>query len=74
MAGGDDADAWRFGGRYYAVNVCAGPDVLTVELEDVAPAPGRGTAAVVTYGDHGQTPCVAMYAPELPLVLVPTVP
>jgi hypothetical protein len=66
----DAADAWCFEGRYYGVVVCAGPEQVTVELEDLAPAPGRGTAAVVTFADDGAAPVVAVYARDLPLALL----
>jgi hypothetical protein len=39
-------------------------------LDDIAPAPGRGTAAVVTFSEGGAAPTVALYAPELPLALL----
>lgn len=45
------ADEWFVDGRYYTTTVfseASGRDGLGWELEDVAPAPGRGTRTVTS--------------------------
>ncbi|GAB2560759.1 hypothetical protein [Kribbella endophytica] len=56
-------DPWHSDGRYYLItvfsDVSAGRDGLGMELEDVAPAPGRGTAMVVFREDSTGIPVIS---------------
>ncbi|ONI67713.1 hypothetical protein BWI15_31970 [Kribbella sp. ALI-6-A] len=55
-------DEWYAEGRYYALTVfseVSKRDGLGVELEDVAPAPGRGLAMVIFRDDSTGIPVVS---------------
>jgi hypothetical protein len=55
-------DEWYADGRYYGVTVFSDVserDGLGVELEDVAPAPGRGLAMVIFRDDSTGAPVVS---------------
>jgi hypothetical protein len=68
------ADRWHFGDRWYAITLTS--DVLTrdgvrLELDDVAPAPGRGTVLEAFYDDTtGRMTFTAFANDPLPFELV----
>ena len=71
----DISDRWHIGGRYYAVTVAsdvATRDGIGLELDDVAPAPGRGLVLEVFRDDAAdqQLLFTALSGDPLPLELV----
>jgi hypothetical protein len=68
------AERWHFGGRWYATSLAG--DVHTrggmgLELDDVAPAPGRGTVLEAFRDDStGELTFTAHVTDPLPLDLV----
>lgn len=65
-------DEWHFGGRYYGVTWAGSPDSMDAELDDLAPAPERGTVArVASPDDRAIEPTFVQYEREpLPQALV----
>jgi hypothetical protein len=65
-------EAWHVAGRFYGVTVAGAPDSLDVELDDLGPAPERGTVARVVFPDDApEQPTFAQYGDEpLPLALL----
>jgi hypothetical protein len=67
-------ERWHFGGRWYATTLgsCVGTrDGMSLELEDVAPAPGRGTLLEAFYDDlTGEMSFIPHMTEPLPFELV----
>lgn len=69
-----ESERWQFGGRWYAVTMASdvgARDGMGLELDDVAPAPGRGVALEAFHHDQtGEMTFTAFTNEPLPLDLV----
>lgn len=65
----DDRDDWLIEGRWYQVTIAGDPTGLAAELDDVAPAPGRGTVMDAHRKDDTGEWTFGYYAERLPLVV-----
>lgn len=66
-------DDWEFGGRYYLTTMFSDldRDGMALEVEDVAPAPGRGQVLEIFFSDQtGDMMFTAMTTEPLPLRLI----
>jgi hypothetical protein len=64
---------WHFAGRYYLTTMAGDldRDGMALEVEDVAPAPGRWIVAEVYYSDQsGEMTFSALTTDPLPLALI----
>jgi len=69
-----ESERWHFGGRWYATTLSgslANPDGMVLELEDVAPAPGRGIVLAAIHDDvSGEMAFISYLTEPLPFELV----
>lgn len=68
------AEQWHFGGRWYTTTLAghvASRDGMSLELEDIAPAPGRGVVLEAFHDDvTGEMPFTSYIAEPLPFEVV----
>jgi hypothetical protein len=72
-SGTPESDKWFFAGRWYAATVASDAmrDGLGLELDDIAPSPGRGLVLEAFRSDTtGETSFTALTTEPLPLDLV----
>lgn len=68
MSGRED---WHVGGRWYAATLASSPEGFALELDDIAPAPGRGLVLEAFRPDDTGEVVVTCYLSEgLPLEVV----
>lgn len=67
----EQRDEWLIEGRWYQPTIASDPEGLAVELDDVAPAPGRGLVMDAHRNDSTVEYTFACYAADrLPLAVV----
>ena len=67
------AERWHFGGRWYTTTLASdvtNRDGMGLELEDVAPAPGRGTLLEAFHDATGEMTFMSYITEPLPFELV----
>ncbi len=67
----DEIERWHFADRYYGITLLSAVDHSDLELDDLGPAPGRGTVMTASRADDTGVTTVSVFTSEpLPLGLV----